>query len=141
MPVLGICNGFQVLTEAGLLPGALMRNAGLSFVCRTVGIRVENSQSVFINGYAAGSDIALPVAHHDGNFQADAATLARIEGEGRVALRYTNEVNGSANGIAGLLNDAGNVLGMMPHPERAFEAAHGNQDGRRLFEGLLEAVA
>ena len=141
VPVLGVCNGFQILTEAGLLPGALMRNAGLSFVCRTVGIRVENSQSVFTNGYAAGSDIALPVAHHDGNFQADAATLARIEGEGRVALRYTNEVNGSANGIAGLLNDAGNVLGMMPHPERAFEKAHGNQDGRRLFEGFLEAVA
>jgi phosphoribosylformylglycinamidine synthase len=141
VPVLGICNGFQVLTEAGLLPGALMRNAGLSFVCRTVGIRVENSQSVFTSGYAAGSDIALPVAHHDGNFQADAATLARIEGDGRVALRYTGEVNGSANGIAGLLNDAGNVLGMMPHPERAFEKAHGNQDGRRLFEGLLAVVA
>ena len=141
VPVLGVCNGFQILTEAGLLPGALMRNAGLSFVCRTVGLRVENNQSIFTNAYAAGSDIALPVAHHDGNFQADAATLERIEGEGRVAFRYTGEVNGSANRIAGLLNDAGNVIGMMPHPERAFEAAHGNQDGRRLFEGLLEAVA
>ncbi len=141
VPVLGVCNGFQVLTEAGLLPGALMRNAGLSFVCRTVGLRVENSQSIFTNAYAAGSDIALPVAHHDGNFQADAATLERIEGEGRVALRYSGEVNGSANAIAGLLNDSGNVLGMMPHPERALEKAHGNQDGRRLFEGLLEAVA
>ncbi len=140
VPVLGVCNGFQVLTEAGLLPGALMRNAGLSFVCRTVGLRVENSQSIFTNAYAAGSDIALPVAHHDGNFQADAATLERIEGEGRVALRYTGEVNGSANAIAGLLNDSGNVLGMMPHPERALEKAHGNQDGRRLFAGLLEAV-
>ncbi len=140
VPVLGVCNGFQVLTEAGLLPGALMRNAGLSFVCRTVGLRVENSQSIFTNAYAAGSEIALPVAHHDGNFQADAATLERIEGEGRVALRYTGEVNGSANAIAGLLNDSGNVLGMMPHPERALEPAHGNQDGRRLFEGLLEAV-
>jgi len=141
VPVLGVCNGFQVLTEAGLLPGALMRNAGLSFVCRTVGLRVENSQSIFTNAYAAESDIALPVAHHDGNFQADEATLERIEGEGRVALRYTGKVNGSANAIAGLLNDGGNVLGMMPHPERALEPAHGNQDGRRLFAGLLEAVA
>ena len=141
VPVLGVCNGFQVLTEAGLLPGALMRNAGLSFVCRTVGLKVENKQSIFTNAYQAGSDIRVPVAHHDGNFQADAATLERIEGEGRVAFRYTGEVNGSANRIAGLLNDAGNVIGMMPHPERAFEAAHGNQDGRRLFEGLLEAVA
>ena len=141
VPVLGVCNGFQVLTEAGLLPGALMRNAGLSFVCRTVGLKVENNQSIFTNAYQAGSEIRVPVAHHDGNFQADAATLERIEGEGRVAFRYTGEVNGSANRIAGLLNDAGNVIGMMPHPERAFEAAHGNQDGRRLFEGLLEAVA
>ena len=141
VPVLGVCNGFQILTEAGLLPGALMRNAGLSFVCRTVGLKVENSQSIFTNAYQAGSEIRVPVAHHDGNFQADAATLERIEGEGRIAFRYTGEVNGSANRIAGLLNDAGNVIGMMPHPERAFEAAHGNQDGRRLFEGLLEAVA
>ena len=141
VPVLGVCNGFQVLTEAGLLPGALMRNAGLSFVCRTVGLRIESTRSIFTASYAEGADIRLPVAHHDGNFQADAATLERIEGEGRVALRYTDAVNGSANGIAGLLNERGNVLGMMPHPERAFEAAHGNQDGRRLFEGLLEAVA
>lgn len=141
VPVLGVCNGFQVLTEAGLLPGALMRNAGLSFVCRTVGLRVENRQSLFTAGYAAGTEIRLPVAHHDGNFQADAATLERIEGDGRVALRYTDAVNGSANGIAGLINDRGNVLGMMPHPERAIDPAHGNQDGRRLFEGLLEAVA
>ena len=140
VPVLGVCNGFQVLTEAGLLPGALMRNAGLSFVCRTVGLRVESNQSIFTNGYSDEAEISLPVAHHDGNFQADAATLERIEGEGRVALRYTGAVNGSANDIAGLLNDSGNVLGMMPHPERALEPAHGNQDGRRLFEGLLEAV-
>src|SRR4029453_7960509 len=117
------------------------RNAGLSFVCRTVGLKVENSQSIFTNAYQAGSEIRVPVAHHDGNFQADAATLERIEGEGRVAFRYTGEVNGSANRIAGLLNDAGNVIAMMPHPERAFEAAHGNPDGPRLFEGLLEAVA
>ncbi len=140
VPVLGVCNGFQILTEAGLLPGALMRNAGLSFVCRPVGLKVANSQSIFTSTYGADSDITIPVAHHDGNFQADAATLERIEGEGRVAFRYTEEVNGSANAIAGLLNDAGNVLGMMPHPERALESAHGNQDGRRLFEGLLEAV-
>ena len=141
VPVLGICNGFQVLTEAGLLPGALMRNAGLHFVCKPVGLRVENNQSIFTSAYSAGADIVLPVAHHDGNFQADAATLDRIEGEGRVALRYTAAVNGSARSIAGILNDAGNVLGMMPHPERAIEAAHGGTDGRRLFEGLLEAVA
>ena len=140
VPVLGVCNGFQVLTEAGLLPGALMRNAGLSFVCRPVGLRVETSQSIFTNAYAAGEEITIPVAHHDGNYQADSDTLDRLEGEGRVAFRYTGAVNGSANDIAGLLNDSGNVLGMMPHPERALEPAHGNQDGRRLFEGLLEAV-
>jgi len=140
VPVLGVCNGFQVLTEAGLLPGALMRNAGLSFVCRPVALKVENSQSIFTSAYLAGEDIVVPVAHHDGNFQADADTLDRIEGEGRVAFRYGEEVNGSARGIAGVLNDAGNVLGMMPHPERALEAAHGNTDGRRLFEGLLETV-
>ena len=141
VPVLGICNGFQVLTEAGLLPGALMRNAGLHFVCRPVGLKVETSQSIFTSAYSAGEEITLPVAHHDGNFQADTATLDRLEGEGRVAFRYTGEVNGSARGIAGILNDAGNVLGMMPHPERAIEAAHGGTDGRRLFEGLLEAVS
>jgi len=141
VPVLGICNGFQVLTEAGLLPGALMRNAGLSFVCRTVGLTVENSQSIFTSAYRSAERITIPVAHHDGNFQADAETLDRIEGEGRVAFRYAEDCNGSARCIAGILNDAGNVLGMMPHPERAMEPAHGNLDGRRLFEGLLEAVA
>ena len=140
-PVLGICNGFQVLTEAGLLPGALMRNAGLHFVCRTVGLRVENSQSIFTSAYRSSEDIAVPVAHHDGNFQADADTLDRLEGDGRVAFRYTEAVNGSARNIAGILNSAGNVLGMMPHPERVVEDAHGGTDGRRLFEGLLEAVA
>ena len=141
VPLLGVCNGFQVLTEAGLLPGALMRNAGLNFVCRSVPLKVENSQSLFTSQYDAGEEILIPVAHHDGNFQADAATLDRLEGEGRVAFRYRDEVNGSARGIAGILNDAGNVLGMMPHPERALEKAHGNTDGRRLFEGLLETVA
>ena len=140
-PVLGICNGFQVLTETGLLPGALMRNAGLNFVCRTVALTVANSQSAFTSAYRADETIRIPVAHHDGNYFADGETLARIEGEGRVAFRYAEPVNGSARDIAGLLNGAGNVLGMMPHPERAMESAHGNTDGRRLFEGLLEAVA
>ncbi|HUE80278.1 MAG TPA: phosphoribosylformylglycinamidine synthase subunit PurQ [Sphingomicrobium sp.] len=141
VPVIGICNGFQVLTEAGLLPGALMRNAGIAFVCRPVALRVENSQSLFTAAYQAGEMIALPVAHHDGNYQADEATLDRLEGEGRVAFRYAEPVNGSARSIAGILNDTGNVLGLMPHPERAIEPAHGSTDGRRLFEGLLEAVA
>ncbi len=141
VPVLGICNGFQVLTEAGLLPGALMRNSGLSFVCRPAHLTVENSQTLFTSEYRAGEEIVIPVAHHDGNYQADRDTLARIEGEGRVAFRYAREVNGSANSIAGIVNDAGNVLGMMPHPERAVEEAHGNTDGRRLFEGLLQTVA
>jgi phosphoribosylformylglycinamidine synthase I len=141
VPVLGVCNGFQVLTEAGLLPGALMRNAGLHFVCRTVGLKVENSQSIFTARYGAGEEIEIPVAHHDGNYQADPETLDRLEGEGRVAFRYAGEVNGSARSIAGILNSQGNVLGMMPHPERVVEAAHGGTDGRRLFEGLLEAVA
>jgi phosphoribosylformylglycinamidine synthase subunit PurQ / glutaminase len=141
VPVIGICNGFQVLTEAGILPGALMRNAGLSFVCRPVRLKVENSQSLFTAQYDAGEEIRFPVAHHDGNYQADEATLDRLEGEGRVALRYLDAVNGSARNIAGILNDAGNVLGLMPHPERAVEPAHGGTDGRRLFEGLLETVS
>jgi phosphoribosylformylglycinamidine synthase I len=141
MPVLGVCNGFQVLAEAGLLPGALMRNAGLNFVCRDVRLTVENAQSTFTSRYDAGEEIKLPVAHHDGNFFADDATLDRLEGEGRVAFRYAESVNGSARNIAGILNAQGNVLGMMPHPERVIEAAHGRTDGRRLFEGLLEAVA
>ena len=140
VPVLGICNGFQVLTESGLLPGALMRNAGIRFVCRSVALSVENNQSLFTAGYTAGERIALPVAHHDGNYFADSATLDRIEGEGRVAFRYAEDVNGSARGIAGLLNPAGNVLGMMPHPERALEAAHGSSAGRRLFESACRSL-
>ena len=141
VPVIGICNGFQVLTEAGLLPGALMRNAGLSFVCRNVPLKVENSQTLFTSQYDSGEEIVFPVAHHDGNYQADAENLDRLEGEGRVAFRYLDSVNGSARNIAGILNDAGNVLGLMPHPERVIEPAHGRTDGRRLFEGLLETVA
>ena len=140
LPVLGVCNGFQVLTEAGLLPGALMRNEGLNFVCREVALTVENAQTAFTSRYAQGETITIPVAHHDGNYFSDAETLDRLEGEGRVAFRYAGAVNGSARGIAGVLNAGGNVLGMMPHPERRIEAAHGGDDGRRLFEGLLETV-
>lgn len=141
VPVLGVCNGFQILTEAGLLPGALMRNGGIRFVCRDVRLTVENSQSIFTSRYDAGEEITIPVAHHDGNYFADDATLDRIEGEGRVAFRYAEPVNGSARNIAGVLNDAGNVLGMMPHPERMIEAMQGGSDGRRLFEGLIREIA
>jgi phosphoribosylformylglycinamidine synthase subunit PurQ / glutaminase len=141
VPVLGVCNGFQILTAAGLLPGALMRNSGIRFVCREVSLIVENSQSLFTSAYQNGEEIILPVAHHDGNYFADDATLDRLEGEGRVALRYNEPVNGSARNIAGLLNDTGNVLGMMPHPERMIEAVHGRSDGRRLFEALIREIA
>jgi phosphoribosylformylglycinamidine synthase len=140
VPVLGVCNGFQILTEAGLLPGALMRNAAIRFVCRDVAVRVENSRSVFTSRYETGEEIVIPVAHHDGNYQADEATLDRLEGEGRIAFRYTGECNGSARDIAGIVNESGNVLGMMPHPERVVEDAHGRQDGRRMFEGLVAAL-
>jgi phosphoribosylformylglycinamidine synthase I len=139
VPVLGVCNGFQVLTEAGLLPGALMRNAQLTFVCRSVPLRVETSQSLFTAGYEVGQVVHFPVAHHDGNYFADAATLDRLEGDGRVAFRYAEEVNGSQRRIAGVLNEAGNVLGMMPHPERAIEPELGGSDGRALFESALQA--
>ncbi|SMX50850.1 phosphoribosylformylglycinamidine synthase subunit PurQ [Maliponia aquimaris] len=137
--VLGVCNGFQVLTETGLLPGALLRNAGLKYICRTVGLRVE-APSVFTEGYEAGSEIALPIAHHDGNYYADTATLDALEAEDRVAFRYTDNPNGSARDIAGILSGNRRVLGMMPHPERASEAAHGNQDGARLFAHLATAL-
>ena len=140
VPVLGVCNGFQVLTEAGLLPGALMRNAGQSFVCRTVPLRVETSQSLFTAAYEAGQTIQVPVAHHDGNYFADEATLDRLEGEGRVAFRYGEAVTGSRRDIAVVLNKAGNVLGMMPHPERAIEPENGSSDGRALFESALRVL-
>lgn len=135
--ILGICNGFQILTEAGLLPGALMRNAGIAFVCRDVHLRIANHQTKFTRLYQAGEQITLPVAHHDGNYFADQTTLDRIEGEGLAILRYVSPVNGSARDIAGLLSEGGNVLGMMPHPERMSEPAHGGTDGRRLFEAVL----
>ena len=141
VPVLGVCNGFQVLTEAGLLPGALMRNAGQNFICRDVMLRVETSQSLFTAGYETGQEITIPVAHHDGNYFADDATLDRLEGEGRVAFRYVTGCNGSQRDIAGILNETCNVLGMMPHPERAVDAAHGGTDGRMLFESALNALA
>lgn len=140
VPVIGICNGFQILTEIGLLPGALMRNAGLDFIGRDVALTVENVQTPFTRRYAAGERVIFPVAHHDGNYVADAETLDRLEGEGRVAFRYAERVNGSARDIAGIIGSDRNVLGMMPHPERRIEAAHGGDDGRRLFEGLLETV-
>lgn len=140
VPVLGVCNGFQVLTESGLLPGALMRNAQLNFTCRSAPLVVENSQSLFTGGYEAGSTVHFPVAHHDGNYFADDETLDRLEGEGRVAFRYAEDVNGSQRRIAGILNAGGNVLGMMPHPERAIEPELGGSDGRVLFESAVGAL-
>lgn len=137
--VLGICNGFQILIEMGLLPGALMRNAGLRFVCRTVPLTVE-AESAFTAQYAPGARIRLPVAHHDGNFVADPDTLDRLEAEGRVAFRYAEDVNGSARGIAGILSADRRVLGMMPHPERACDPAQGGTDGAALFSGLVGAL-
>ncbi|MFN2258698.1 MAG: phosphoribosylformylglycinamidine synthase subunit PurQ [Parasphingopyxis sp.] len=138
--VLGICNGFQILTETGLLPGALLRNSGIRFVCRDVRLEVASSQSVFTSRYDAEEEIVIPVAHHDGNYFADEETLDRLEGEGRIAFRYAENCNGSARDIAGIVNPQGNVLGMMPHPERMIEPAHGGTDGRRLFEGLVAAI-
>ncbi len=140
--VLGVCNGFQILTEAGLLPGVLMRNASLKFVCREVALEVANADTPFTRGYAAGEVIRCPVAHHDGNYFADAQTLAAVEGNGQVAFRYANgsNPNGSVNDIAGVFNAEKTVLGLMPHPENLIEAAHGGTDGRRLFSALLDAA-
>lgn len=148
-PVLAICNGFQVACEAGLLPGALLRNASLRFVSRLVNIRVENDSSMFTHEYFKGQSLSIPVAHGDGRYTADADTVARLEGEGRVAFRYCSpsgddgdehNVNGSVNAIAGIVNEAGNVLGMMPHPERAVDPVIGPTDGLGVFHSLLNGV-
>ena len=148
--VLAVCNGFQILCETGLLPGVLMRNAALKFICREVCLRVERSDTPFTRGYNAGQVISVPVAHGEGNYVADKKTIARLEGEGRVLFRYTApdgsldpqwNLNGATNAIAGILNEAGNVLGMMPHPENHVEAAMGSTDGRGLFAGLADHFA
>ncbi len=139
-PVLGVCNGFQVLTETGLLPGALLRNAGLNFVCKIADLDVANSQTRFTAAYSGPARIGIPVAHHDGNYFADEETLDRLEGEGQVAFRYAEDINGSARRIAGVMNERGNVLGMMPHPERAVDPVLGGADGRAVFESLMGAA-
>lgn len=139
--VLGVCNGFQVLTETRLLPGALLRNAGLKYICRTVDLRVEATDSAFTSGYADGAEIAIPIAHHDGNYYADAETVARLSGEGRVAFRYTDNPNGSVDDIAGILSENRRVLGMMPHPERAADSGHGGTDGTAMFRALADSLA
>ncbi len=140
--VLGVCNGFQVLTEAGLLPGVLMRNASLRFVCREVRLKVETSNTAFTRGYKSGQIITTPVAHHDGNYFADQRTLKAIEDNGQVAFRYAEGTNpnGSLNDIAGVFNKDRNVLGLMPHPENLIESAQGGIDGRWMFAGLLQVA-
>jgi phosphoribosylformylglycinamidine synthase len=141
--VMGVCNGFQILLEAGMLPGALMRNASLKFVCREIRLEVANNETDFTRAYDKGQIIRCPVAHHDGNYFGDAETLAKLEGEGQVVFRYTSDTNpnGSMNDIAGIINAKGNVLGMMPHPENLIEAAHGGSDGRGIFASALDAIA
>ncbi len=141
--VIGVCNGFQILLEAGLLPGALMRNTSLKFVCREVKLEVANNQSVFTRGYEQGQIIRCPVAHHDGNYFAESDVLQSIEDNGQVVFRYAEGTNpnGSVNDIAGITNKQGNVLGMMPHPENLIEQAHGGTDGRALFASALERLA
>ena len=150
VPVLGICNGFQILCEAGLLPGVLMRNASLKFICRDVWLRVERSDTLFTSRYRTGEVIQVPIAHHDGNYYADADTLARLRGEGLVVFRYATEdgeivreanPNGAQNNIAGIINESGRILGLMPHPERAADPALGSTDGRMLFESLVVSLA
>lgn len=136
--VLGVCNGFQVLTETGLLPGALMRNANLKFTCKTIDLKVETSTSAFTQGYNAGDLVGFPVAHHDGNYTTDPETLAKLEGDERIAFRYTANLNGSLADIAGILSENRRVLGMMPHPERAVDTGHGRTDGQALFRGCVD---
>jgi phosphoribosylformylglycinamidine synthase I len=147
VPILGVCNGFQILCEAGILPGILMRNASLHFVCREVLLRVETTRSIYTSRYSQGEVIRCPVAHGEGNYRADEAMLARLKGEDRIAFRYAGAAaaegnpNGSVDAIAGILNEKRNVLGMMPHPENLIEPLQGGTDGRRLFESVLERVA
>lgn len=137
----GVCNGFQVLTETGILPGALLRNAGLKYICKTVDLRVQTSNSAFTGAYNAGDVIGIPIAHHDGNYFADPETLTALNDQDRVAFRYVDNPNGSAGDIAGILSENRRVLGMMPHPERAADAGHGGTDGAALFRGLVGALA
>ena len=139
LPVAGFCNGFQILTEAGLLPGALLRNVNLRFVCNFQPLTIVNRNTRFTSAYKT-DDVTLPIAHHDGNYFADDATLERLEGEGQVVFRYRGAVNGSRNDIAGIVNAAGNVLGMMPHPERAVDVQTGLRDGVPLFKSVLESL-
>ena len=139
--ILGICNGFQILTEAGLLPGTLMRNAHLKFVCRTVTLKPVNTETVFTRGLKDRPYVDFPVAHHDGNYFADNATLDKLEGENRIAFRYVDNPNGSARDIAGILSEDGNILGMMPHPERVISPLLGGTDGLTFFERMIEAAA
>lgn len=139
--VFGVCNGFQVLTETGLLPGALLRNAGLKYICKSVPLTVATSESAFTTRYEKGSEIMIPIAHHDGNYTADAEVIARLQGEDRVAFTYANNPNGSKADIAGILSENRRVLGMMPHPERASDQGHGGTDGAALFRSLLEEMA
>lgn len=139
--VLGICNGFQVLTEMGLLPGVLMRNAALKFVCRTVTLKVATTQSDFTSAYAKGQDIRIPIAHHDGSYTIDPEGLARLQSEDRIAFTYAQNPNGSMADIAGILSENRRILGMMPHPERANEAALGSADGRPMFAALMGGMA
>ena len=139
--VLGVCNGFQVLTEAGLLQGALLRNAGLKFVCHNVTLKVENSQTLFTSGYEKGQALSVPVAHGEGNYFADEATLDHLEERGQIAFRYVGNPNGSARDIAGVFNETKNVLGMMPHPENAIDPLQGSTDGAPLFSGLVQALS
>ncbi len=138
--VLGICNGFQVLTETGLLPGVLLRNAKLKYICKNIDLTVENSYNAFTSAYEAGQTITVPIAHHDGNYFADSETLAQLNGEGRVAFRYAENPNGAIDDIAGILSPNKRVLGMMPHPERMADPVHGATDGAGLFSGLVEQI-
>ena len=139
--VLGVCNGFQVLTETGLLPGALLRNVGLKYLCRTVGLKVRTRDCDFTSGYGAGQVIDIPIAHHDGNYFADPGVLSELRDQDRIAFTYTDNPNGSQGDIAGILSHNRRVLGMMPHPERAADPGHGGTDGVALFRALVGAVA